>query len=71
MLLRLALSESASGSLYRGMSVRASGSGLPAGPVCLTPFVLASCFALLKRESGSLAVGMTGEFLLAVIRRAV
>jgi hypothetical protein len=57
--------------LYRGMSVRASGSELPAGPVCLTASVLASFFALLKRESGSLAVGVTGECLLAVIRRAV
>ena len=67
MLLWLALSESASRSLYRGVSVRASGSELPAGPVCLTASVLASFLALLKRESGSLAVGvcgMTGECLL-------
>ena len=40
------------------MSVRASGSELPAGPVCLTASVLASFLALLKRESGSLAVGV-------------
>jgi len=66
MLLRLALSESASGSLYRGMSVRASGSELPAGPVFLESFL-----ALLKRESGSQEVCVTGECLLTVIRRAV